>query len=705
MRCSRLLPCLVVAVALARIACGFGVALPSEQDFGTPLQAYMYLRGGSRVVDDAKAGGTVLLNDDGYDVFGMFVARDGDFSRPLTLTVAAAREQRNAKLGVVCLLVKDGKVQGASSFNCGWNRRLLQNVFTDQVFTLDVPDRLRRAGTDLFVLLYRCNRRGVLKVRHIAVDVAPAASAAAATPASAETAARLLPPHERFHHPIFPKGTGDTLTLEFLPMGVYCTGMPHVLEPAAAVEGVDAMAIADRMFAELSTDLGCNTVYFQGTLLESEGRLIAAEMAAAATRHGLKVIAQMNDVYFRGGNHDLIETSGSKDSWDYYKRVLEPRLRAFLPRYRDNTDIWAWSPVEELHADYVFEIAEYRRLIWELCPNQRIYELESVPLTMRSLKPPYPTFVGIDRYCFWNSQYGGAVVMWTPQLALRWLRGVIRPFIDDAARWGRPCVFVMQCNAWHSFFDGADDRELAVLETEEEKRAYVNPEVPSLKYYPEHGKFGRWGFYLPPQNAMRAMCWVAVLEGAKGLFVWSYGYHYDARPSPADAFASGEHYRINLTRATPNWADLRRGFAEVRPFGALLLALDKAPGITATTDDDEVWTGGFVDAAGDRYLVVVNSRIAIWDGDSPDFLDHPYTRLNIDQGGNMINYEVAPTKTVTVSVPGLGDGETLHALTDALPVTVADAGGARLTLGPGQGTVLYLGRAERLPRVMRKYGL
>ena len=681
--------CLAVH-AVATHVLGFGLKPPVEFGFDK-RPTYTYVRGKSRPVVDKTTGRTILVNDSGYDVFGMFVQVKTD----LRLTVSAARGGRtNAKLGAVCLPVsRDHKVLSAGAVNIGWHRRLDQDVFRDEVFRVS-PAKLESESGIVFVLLYRSNRQGTLKLSRIRIEpdtgqrAQPAKKKSAPANPRAVAAVKAMPPAD------YAPGTGPHQTLDYFPLGVYCPGTVGAFKDAAAAEKTDPLTIAGRMYAEIR-ELGGNAVYFQGTLLHDGERHTAAVMAGLARQHGLRVIGQMNDVYFRQDESRVIK-GRFKTGWEYYRRYLAPRVRKYLPHYRDNRDVWCWSPVEELHHRYVWELVAYRRLIWDICPNHLIYELVTDLETMKTMKEPLPNFVGVDRYCFWHQGQGRYLTMWTPQYALRWLRGVIGRFIAQAARRGKPCVFVMQGAATYGFQD-----PFPWLQTQAQKQAYLLPEVPTLEYYPDLDKFGRWGMYQPPPNAMRAMCWVGVLEGAKGLFVWPYGYDYgDVDARIAKAKKAGRRFSIRLGRTTPQWKDLQTAFAEVAPFTKLLMALSRVDKPTAKTDDRDVWTHTFQDSDGNRFLVVVNSRIAHWDGDSPQNLNHPQTKLTIDGRGQLTGHKVASPKRFTLSVQG-----DLHTLRDGPTLRKLESGRYEMTLEPGQGTVLYWGSSTSVSRVRARYGL
>ena len=158
-------------------ASGFGLCAPVE--FGLAKRpAYTQLRAQSKLVVDPKTGQTVLVNGSSYDVFSMFLVMKQD----LRLTVTAAYTgQPEAKLGVICLgVTADHRVDAKRQLNVGWHRRLKPDRFTDHVFHLPHERLASRSGC-IFVLVYRSNRQGTLKLSRIKIEPQPAAKPKAPT--------------------------------------------------------------------------------------------------------------------------------------------------------------------------------------------------------------------------------------------------------------------------------------------------------------------------------------------------------------------------------------------------------------------------------------------------------------------------------------------------------------------------------------------
>jgi len=152
----------VLLLSGARGYCAFGISPPAEFGFDK-LPPYAYLRGGSAATADPAVGRVVLTNDSGYDVLGMFVRVEGEDDLKLTLT-AARGPGPEAKLGVICLGVDlANKVDSRVQANIGWNRRLKPDAYGDETFLLS-REKIGSLSQVVFILVYRCNREGVLRI-------------------------------------------------------------------------------------------------------------------------------------------------------------------------------------------------------------------------------------------------------------------------------------------------------------------------------------------------------------------------------------------------------------------------------------------------------------------------------------------------------------------------------------------------------------
>ena len=453
--------------------------------------------------------------------------------------------------------------------------------------------------------------------------------------------------------PARPGGTIDRLLLGFL------TGTD--VEARAHELGLDYDTYVDRML-KLYRDAGATAIYvYRGNL---EHRL-GARFAAVAARHGLKVIIQPNDVYFR--SQDDWKDDGSTaaplkpyaGAADYMRRYLLPLLEQRAPAHANDPNILAWSPVEELPAADEVLYAQYKAAFKRLFPRHLLYQIDSQQSTLealRSKRPPFPDITGLDRYPWWTQPDG--LGLWTPHYAARlfysWIKDYPR-FVHEL--FGAPAVLVMQGCAELSWADAA----WGARHGWKPNADFVPPNSPHVRWVPKLNKFRVMNRHLAPENAWRLQIWMGLARGYKGFMYWCAG----PVATPARwrrAFESGEFAQLGLIgddltthhylqEVKDTWQDIRR-------YEALLLNTYPAGDLESSVrvKGERIYTGLLKDGAGRRFLVIVNGDIGRWDGTSPETLNFPATRLTLDEFGQFTNYTVlhdARVISVEIADPGV----------------------------------------------------
>ena len=428
--------------------------------------------------------------------------------------------------------------------------------------------------------------------------------------------------------------------LDRLLLGFY-SGPPS--DERAAKVGLTKQKYIARML-KLYKGASATAVYFYyGNMQHQSG----GKLADAAAKYGLRSILQTNDLYFRGHHYWMIESyrnsslKGYADPQDYLKRYLMPRLKAWAPGNTHNSNILAWSPVEELPPEDEEVYAEYKKAFKRLFPNHLLYQLDSQQTTrelLKSKKPPYPDITGFDRYPWWTRPEGQG--LWTPHYAAR----LFFSWIKDYARhchelFGAPAVLVMQGCGEVSWADEAWGRRFDI----EPREDFVSPKSPSIRWSSKVGKFRTMNRYLAPDNAWRLQNWMGIASGFKGLMYWSAGPAYSLKQwnqaiedgSSArrclidDDFAT---HRL-LKEVSASWKEIRR--YEMLLLDSIPIKEEKPKWKVA---GPHVFTGMLRDNSGHRYLVVVNGLIGQWDGTSPEILNYPKTKLTVGENGELENY-------------------------------------------------------------------
>lgn len=156
---------------------GYGLEVPFEYDFTEYPKKHLQLKDGSEIINGEKEGEKILVNNKGRSPFVFDLCLNGKFDTPVKMTVTAAtggEEQESATLGAVGLMIKNGRIVVPNVImTIGWNKTLKRDVYTEQVFTINVPEKNRDKGEDLYVMLFRSNNKGLLKIKKIKLEYEP----------------------------------------------------------------------------------------------------------------------------------------------------------------------------------------------------------------------------------------------------------------------------------------------------------------------------------------------------------------------------------------------------------------------------------------------------------------------------------------------------------------------------------------------------
>jgi hypothetical protein len=452
-----------------------------------------------------------------------------------------------------------------------------------------------------------------------------------------------------------PSKPGDPYRLDFMPFGFYVADHTSPGAKAAAERmGLDLWTYLDRLL-RMMKDAGANTLFIQGggyVGKESEPNSIK-RFARFARERGLHVIVQPENLFFRGPGYFQPGTyfhKNWKDAPNFYQTYLVPQMRASLPHFKDDKDIFAWAPTEELDPDGEELYAAYKKLLRELNPDKLIYQLDSQQADekrLRSKKPPYPDLYALDRYCWWESPldqpYGPNLYLWTPHFATRWLHGVFKEYADAVHKLykGQAIGTILGLGMVYCF-----DWETGRKYGWKEEAGFVPPTLPQYRWNAEAKAWVGWGWYFPPPNAERLASWLTICAGMKGVLVW--GALVDSTPAEAQALLAGKGakpgaavnsgiLRYDLTKL-PQADEFGRAWREIGRFSNVLLSIEPAPVVYAEAADPYLFVNSFTDKAGRRYVIVVNGQIGQWDGHSPDWLNYPKTKLTVGPDGNLVNY-------------------------------------------------------------------
>ena len=459
---------------------------------------------------------------------------------------------------------------------------------------------------------------------------------------------------------------------ELFPIGPYIYG--GLLERATSL-GITPEQCAEHLAKDVKAH-GGNTIYY-GTLTATPEVFKMA--VAAAVKHGVQVIGQLT-------RRLCLRPEKGRE---HYDKVTVPTATRILPQYKGLEGVIAWMPREEAHPRDIDLVAEYRGKVRELDPTHAIYTLHNNIPAFTIDDKNLPEWFGFDRYRFGchSAHYG--ILISTPKDMAGRLRRDIGEFYKEAQKRGRPLIFVLQGYGHQN------------IHTTEDIERWTNGAKDKLDPWSgfkqiEPGVWKGWNRYPPPQDGMHLQCWLAVLEGAKGLLGFHYGpiwYAEEGLSAISLVDEKGKETRL--------WKEFSECVKEMKPLLPLFLTWHKEALPWAKADDPAIAVSSFIRSFdAERFLVVLNTRIATWDEDSPG-LPRGKTELHFDEQGLAGLHPAGPLR---FSIQIDGKEPAWDILTGNQLIPGAD-GQSQLTLGPGRGVVLIQGSREQLQNIRKELDL
>ena len=652
--------------------------------------------------DFTAEAGAPLAADEGYTPFvsGFFGLPDGGPLTGLTLTVELSAASPDACPAGAVLLLYDAQREKLGTAKALWDRALPKEFATiagDALIDTEGATLARLA-------IYRSQHAGTLQVRTAQVFLPELiASEELVAEVEADLQAQgyatgregeflvASKPDERQYWSTLP---GESLKREDFrarsyagttwvrsefepprfPVGPYIYGRRAQMEALAQAAETDLPGLFDQMAADVAAH-GGNTIYYANLTTDPELFRMAVE---AAAHHGVAVFGQLTaDLYLR-----------PERGREHYETVTLPTAREVLPQYAGMDNVLAWMGKEEAAVDEMPLVIEYRAAVREIEPTHALFTLHNHLAPFQAEGEPLPEWFGFDRYRFrcLKAHYG--LLISTPRDMATRLRNELGALYPEAAQRGRPLIYVMQGYGHQNRF------------TTEEIRQWSGGAKDALDPHSgfteiEPGVWQGWDRYPPPPGGMSLQSWLAVSEGCAGLLI----YHYHGLQRP-------EYQRyIALVGEAGNETRLWREFGEcmtaMKPLQPLLLSWHKEALPRASADSEWVKVSSFIrEFDAERYLVVVNERIATWDEDSPS-LPRGETELRFDDEGLAGLHESGP---LTFALTAEGDAPLWDVLTGEQITREAD-GSCTLTIGPGLGTVLMQGDEATLRKLRVELGL
>jgi hypothetical protein len=443
----------------------------------------------------------------------------------------------------------------------------------------------------------------------------------------------------------------------FFPVGVYIYGNEEELTSLASKRNLSYEQWLEETFKDLKRH-NCNSVYIANLSNNPKG---FRKAVLSAERNNLYVFAQLTASMYLRPSLGI----------DHYKNVTLKAVEKFIPQYHDLPAIVAWMPKEEPSTSEVPLLANYRKYIKQLDKNRAIFTLHNTAEPFEKDIENLPEWFGFDRYRFKTmiGKYG--MLVSTPKDMVSRLCSELDLFYSLASQRRRPLIYVMQGFAtdW--------------LGTKEQLLKFTKGKLPTKRsgwVQIENDLWFGWTKYPVPKFGMRLQCWLGVLEGAKGLLVYRYN------PQGEDIGKRKVALIGHDGSETQQWKEFGETIAVLNPLFPLFLSWTKEASYVIQSNNPDVLVSSFVDKiSNQRYVVIVNSKIAEWDNNSPALVGSN-TELHFDFHGLQGLREAGDLKARFTIISG-------YYIKDLITnqiVEVDKENSFELSLPPGGGRVLQI---------------
>lgn len=475
-------------------------------------------------------------------------------------------------------------------------------------------------------------------------------------------------------------------------MGVYM--YDYRIKSLAEEENVDYYTYLERHLKTLKSH-GVNSVYLGGVSQEHFPKALTLYQ-----KYGIAVIPQLDFAYFQS-------------NWD--DNAMEGaavRAADFINKYADDPNIIAFSVKEEVAHKDINKLSRYYAAILAKAPKARFQLINSNLGAATDIPVPDPVIMGTDRYAFWWETSGGGYLA-TPGFSLNWVREQADRYYWQSAKRGADFSLVVTQGGFmypESSNRIAGDGEINYPKTKPEQEKLRE----RVRKFAEEGRMGwkkfntpygprynAWKYYRLPKNAMKALAWTGVLQGAKSFYVWSYTPpSKDILETDFEKAVSGEKPRRSFGWITlagrpgvdnPQLTEFSEVSQEIRRYENIITRMSRTEeSVIQIIDDKNVFSSAFVlPGIKGRVIVLHNANIGTWPGGSGNFFKDS-DDVYIDNEGNLTGYEGfdAPLDVhftlKNESGPAVFDVKTGQQLT-------ATNAQFKTSILPGSGVLLFIG--------------
>ena len=504
---------------------------------------------------------------------------------------------------------------------------------------------------------------------------------------------QTFPSHKRF----------DNFLGDALPVGVY-------LYMYCYKQNKDPLAHDLTKHVNYLADLGFNFLYVGGV----KDNRAWQDLLKLCERRRIAIIPQLDFAYLNANSIDAANKCAAK-------------AIPFIRKYIKHPAVIAFSVKEEPSIKILPALNAYYQTIYREVPDAPLHLLHDKFNAMKLTRAPYPQLVGTDRYPFWW-EFGAANNRATPRSAFKWYSSQLAAHYLEARKQQTEFQAVFTANVIE-YVISSDKLKQAFYpkKLSSSKREKLAQHVERLAAAGNQGwnildknSYRYWKYYRPPVNCVRAMCWLAIAEGARSVAAWScdpltprkkkLGYcrrkSYKPEYEKKGFIVSMMGFDNNGTPELKEYAEFTHN---IQPYGKLIRAMGKeiknvignpkgheivnfeqrSNPPFAVHQNDVIWESFQVPGYAGKIVVVVNTKVGTWcEGRSPTVLAEKDV-FRIDDDGNVIDFKPF-TKPRSISCQNLLAGTDCMDLETGKQVDTKDNGTFSIEIKPGKGRFLFL---------------
>ena len=375
------------------------------------------------------------------------------------------------------------------------------------------------------------------------------------------------------------------------------------------------------------------------------------------------------------------------------KDRVVPMAVAFLKKYATEPEFLAYCVKEEPRPRDLDKLEFYYKELKKEVPSVKLYTIHHKVESALLQGKPYPDIIGTDTYPFFYLDWLD-VEMPTPRFSLEWYKRRCNQYwLATTFSKNVPMVVVFTGQpVWEYRLSGARFAKLPIKK-QNKIRGFVKNKKLGWLYSKELDMYMRPSWYRAPQNCMRAMSWIAVMEGAKMLFHWSWAN--DIVMPKEKMFKKSFSLRIN----DEQFNEYSMACKTFRRFKEIILNMVKERIPLMECDDPFLFhRTHFLKGGKGTIQVLVNSDVGSWFGNQKNRFPKNGQVFSVDEKGGLVEYTPEKNKKkYEFSILKNREARVWNLLEkrELKPVIKAGVEVYSVELLPGDGTFLFTGSEKQ----------